>query len=436
MRIFSGGQEVSFASAVAKKTARLNADLRKKYLFLPVQEPLEAIEWILASFRSPLAVVPYPHDLPLASLERLTHCFSSGDFLWAADVPDQAFEASVPFREKSLDDVWLVVASSGSSGEPKAVALSGSALKSSAEAHAAHRGVGAAAWLLNLPLFHIGGFSILSRAYFLGGNVVLAGARFSAEQVAELMKSGIVEGMSLVPTALRRLLDLPNISVPASFRGILLGGAPASAELLAAANKKSLPVFCTYGLSENSSQVATEKKPGEGLRALPGVELRISEEGEILIRSPFLAAGYSREGKVTPLPLVDGFFPTGDLGSLESGVLKVVGRRTDLIVSGGLNVFPAEIEAELAQFEGLKDFAVTGLKNEEWGEVVCAAYVPTSADISAEKIRIFLRSRLDPRKVPKFLVKLSVIPRTPLGKVSRAQLREEIARQLPTASRS
>jgi len=277
-------------------------------------------------------------------------------------------------------------------------------------------------WLLNLPLHHVGGFSVVSRSFFSGTNLAVAGARFSTEETIGWLQSGKVEGVSLVPTTLSRLL---RANADSSFlRLALLGGAPAGPEYEEAA-ALGWPVRATYGLTENSSQAATEKLAGGGMWPLPGVELKI-EAGEIHLRSPFLASGYYRQGKLEPLPSHDGFFPTGDFGRFAGGALEVEGRKSEMIISGGVKVFPAEIENALRGLPGLHDAAVSSLPDVEWGEIVCLAFV--SESLSAETVKSYLAARIDPRKIPKVWAKLTAIPRSALGKVQRASLREEIAR--------
>lgn len=409
---FAGEEE-----EIQRRALALSAVADKKFIVVPVSEPLDAALWILASFRSPLAVVPLPASLPAPARERLLAQLPAGEFLF----PHELMAAAVVATPKPPVKTWAVIFSSGSSGDPKAIALSGAALEASARAHGEHSGIRSGAWLLNLPLYHVGGLSVLSRAYFLGTDVGISAGRFSAEETVRWIKAGVC-GLSLVPATLRRLLATAPLNVPPSLKKIYVGGAPMPAGLEESAIRAGLPVCETYGMTEHCSQIATERSPGEGALPLPGVEVRV-EEGEILVRSPCLASGYFQGGTFRPLPLKDGFFATGDLGSLEQGRLRLLGRKSDLIITGGLNVYPAEIERVMQDFPGLKDFAVTGLPDKEWGETACVAVVPAPGSFDPADLRKFLRERLDHRKVPRHFVVVEEIPRSPLGKVARPALR-------------
>jgi O-succinylbenzoic acid--CoA ligase len=420
MKVYSSplGELVNLEPAAREKAGRLAAAAEegKKFLVLAATGDPECLEWILASFYSPLTVVPIFPALPELEKVRLLAQLPRNQCVDLTHLTD----STSPSREKSPEEIWAVIFSSGSSGEPKGVALSGRALRESAAAHMEHSG--RHNWLLNLPLHHVGGFSVVSRSFFSGTSIALAGARFSTEETMGWFRSGRVEGVSLVPTTLSRLL---KAKADFSFlRLVLLGGAPAGPEYEEAV-ALGWPVRATYGLTENSSQVTTEKLAGGGMWPLPRVELKI-EDGEIFLRSPCLAAGYFRQGKLEPLPTERGFFPTGDLGRLEGGALVVEGRRSEMIITGGVKVFPAEIESALQGLLGLHDAAITSLPDAEWGEIVCLAIV--SESVSHETVKSYLAARIDPRKMPKVWVNLAAIPRSALGKVQRAILREEIAR--------
>jgi O-succinylbenzoic acid--CoA ligase len=397
---------------------RARTETDASFLILPVRDTRDACEWILASFHAPLTVVPVPAHLPPAARQAMLDQLPSGSFVHAQELNESPAPASTSPKDLSLP--WVLIFTSGSSGTPKAIALSGKALRASAEAHAKH--LGSHPWLLNLPPYHIGGFSILSRAFFLGETIGLAGTGFQATETLVWLGRGDIHGLSLVPTTLHRLLEAGVSDYKDAIKCILLGGAPADAPLLERA--RGLPVHRTYGMTEHASQAATEKDPGSGMVALPGVDLRISGKGEILVRSSMLADGYYSGGEWHPLPLEEGFFATGDLGSLHGGTLTVEGRRHERMISGGMKTFPAEIESPLRDFPSLLDAAVVSLPDPEWGEKIWAAYVPRDPEcFSQQTVKDFLRTRIDGRKVPKAWVQVDRIPRSALGKVQRAELR-------------
>ena len=418
-----GKPDESLLEEVKRKCARLHAaPPGKKFLVLPVSDVRDAASWIFASFFSPLTVVPIAAILPPPAREALLRQLPPDTAIEPRHLPEDA--RTVELREKPLSSLWAVIFSSGSSGPPKGVALSGHSFQRNAAAHAGL--FGHFTWLLNLPLQHVGGFSVLTRAYFLDLPFAFGGEKFSVAETKMWVESGEVQGLSLVPTTLQRLTrELPK--PPESLGAVLLGGAAATPALLTEA--RAFPIYRTYGMTEHGSQIATETVPQSGLKPLPGVGLRIAPDGEILIRSDALAEGYFQHGALHPLPKSEGFFPTGDIGAVREGSLELLGRKSELIISGGLNIFPAEIEIALADFSGLTDFAVTGISDPEWGEVVCAAIVADPSPAS-DRLDSFLRARLDPRKLPKRYVFLPSLPRSSLGKLLRHDLRALVEKKI------
>jgi O-succinylbenzoic acid--CoA ligase len=419
-----GSPAIDIGASVEEKARRLTAAYAegKNFFVLSESDNLEAAKWILASFRSPIAIVPIAPSLPPEAKARVLAQLPE-NWVDASGLPPPADHTAL----KPESSLWAVIFSSGSTGEPKGIALSGRALRASAEAHQQHSGN--SHWLLNLPLHHVGGFSVLSRAHFLNGEVSLTAARFDAKETAAWIEKGQVRGISVVPTTLHRLLEEEG-----NFGRLeiaLLGGAPAEPALVERALARGVPVRLTYGMTEHSSQIATEVSAGSGKLPLPGVEVRLAEDGEIQVKSPCLANGYFRGGRLEALPKVDGFFPTGDLGRLEGSALILEGRKSDMIITGGVKVFPLEIEA-LASVPGLNDIAITSLPDAEWGERVCAALV---GDISPDTVKSYLAGKIDPRKMPKSWVNLAQIPRSSTGKILRAELRRLVQEKLDWAKR-
>lgn len=419
-----GGEQVDFAIEVQAKAAALHAAAEEgaKFLGLPVTETRDASAWILASFHSPICVVPLPPALPLPVLQARLSQLPSGTVIFPSSLTISR-PGEERFSLKPLDQPWAIVFSSGSTGEPKGIVLSGSAIKQSALAHAAHTSGARACWLLDLPLFHVGGLSVLSRALFLGAEVALGGGKFDAVASCEWIESGLVQGLSLVPTTLFRLLQIEALSF-SNLKIVLLGGAPADPELLKRAVARGVPVHLTYGMTEHCSQIATEKRPGIGLEALAGVEIKTSSEGEILVRSKCLASGFFSSGTFLRLALDgDGFFPTGDLGEIRNGKLHIAGRKSEIIITGGMKVFPAEIEREIARLDGISECAVFSLPDPEWGEVVCAAIVGREELANIPSWKSALAGLLEPKKIPKKWFLLDQLPRSATGKILRAELR-------------
>ncbi len=275
----------------------------------------------------------------------------------------------------------LIVHTSGTTGRPKPVELSAANVLGSALGTAALLGVHADdRWLVPIPLHHVGGLMVLLRSVIYATTAVVA----QHDPDATLA--------SMVPTQVVRGLDrgMPKL------RAILLGGGPVSPEL------RGHPLVReTYGMTETTSMATLDGFP------LPGVDVTIADDGEIVIAGPIVANGA-------------GVHHTGDLGRMENGRLRVVGRKSDLIITGGENVAPAEIEGVLAGHPDVTDVAVVGRPDAEWGEAVVALIVGTA---DAEALRAFCRERLPGFKVPKRFEAVSELPRTDSGKLIRASLR-------------
>ena len=362
---------------------------------------------------------------------------------------------TAPLSERiDLGDVFAVLFTSGTSAAPKGVCLTHGNLQASAFAAALHLELRREDWWLAcLPLFHIGGLSILMRNALLGSPVLIH-ERFDPDWVSAAIDEGISH-VSLVPTMLGRLLDVrAERPAPASLRGILLGGAAAPPRLLERARELGFSVLPSYGLTEACSQVAT-RAPGDpetsadpvgGVgRALFGTEIRIADtrgrplppgrEGEILVRGPTVMAGYLHDGDGTSRALQDGWLRTGDVGALDStGRLRMLDRRADLIVSGGENVSPAEVEAVLREHPDVADIGVAGLPDLDLGSRVAAWIIPRAGvQCRAEDLGRFCRRRLAGFKVPKEFHFTDALPRNSSGKLLRRQLhqlrREESAPQ-------
>jgi O-succinylbenzoic acid--CoA ligase len=293
-----------------------------------------------------------------------------------------------------------VVATSGSSGPAKAVVLTHDALRASAHATSTRLGVDPVTdtWLACIPLAHVGGLSVVTRALITGTKLVVH-ERFDADAAMAAARDGATL-VSLVATALRRI-------DPAAFRTIVLGGSRPP---------DILPqnTVTTYGMTETGSGVVYDG------RALHGVELEV-RDGEIHLRGPMLLRTY-RDGR-DPKD-ADGWFATGDLGRIDHGVLTVFGRKGDLIITGGENVWPEPVEAVLSHVANVKDVAITGRPDDEWGQRVVAIVVPVNntRPPTLEQLRAEVKDHIGPWAAPRAVEYVDTIPRTPLGKVERRAL--------------
>ena len=325
---------------------------------------------------------------------------------------------------------WAVLWTSGTTGRARGVSLTAENLAASAAASRERLSLGPSdRWYLGLSCAHIGGLAMIVRAALLGSALVVRGA-FSAESFNTLLDEGRVTHASLVPTMLHRVLDVRGDRLaPATLRCVLVGGARTPRQLVDRALRAGFPIALTYGMTEASSQVATAPpslvrlKPETTGAPLPGVEVRVDGAGEVLVRGDTVASAYV--GSSEPLTDGGGWLHTGDLGELDAdGHLRVTGRRSDRIVTGGVNVDPAEVEDILRSHPGVTDVSVVGLPDPEWGEVVAAAAVrrPGLYPDPAE-LETLARSRLTSSKIPRRILFLEELPRNANGKVNREAVR-------------
>jgi len=321
-----------------------------------------------------------------------------------------------------------VLFTSGSSGAPKAVALSRRAFAASAAASARRLGWREEdRWLLALPPAHVGGLSVLTRCLAARRAVVLAGTTQDPTDLWEVMERQRVTLASLVPAQVARLLGARTGPAPRALRAVLVGGAACPPPLLAEGRGRGWPLLPTYGLTEACSQVATvapgEKPVGCGT-PLEGVEVRVWE-GEIQVRGGTLFDGYLENGRIQSAVDDGGWFATGDRGELDdAGRLHVFGRKDDVIVTGGENVAPAEVEAALQACPGVSQALVVGVPDPVWGALVGALLVATAeGPPPAEALEQHLALHLAAFKRPRLRRWVPQLPLTPAGKPDRAAAR-------------
>ena len=353
-----------------------------------------------------------------ASLVPLNTRLTAGERRWqledcgarlTVEEPLESDEAE--FEAHGRPEEWALVYTSGTSGTPRGVSLSHENFAASAFASAWNLGVDPHdRWLCVLPLFHVGGLSILTRSAIYGTAAVIQ--QFDTERIAAALQNGEVTLASLVPTMLRRLADAGLEQAP-SLRAALLGGGPVPRDLLTWAAERGLPVLQTYGMTETCSQIATASTGHGSARPLPGVELSISAEGEILVRGPMVSRGALAE---------DGWLHTGDRGRLDAdGYVWVEGRLKDVIVTGGENVACAEVERVLEEHPAVVEAAVVGVPDPEWGEAV-TAYVLLSNGVAGDDLIAHCRERLAAYKAPRAIHTVDALPRNAAGKLLRREL--------------
>ena len=365
-------------------------------------------------------------DLPAGSdfVRSMTECFDKNEAISPLDqrlegrTRDRVLRALRPtdiidrFGERRRleggemveDGDLVVVATSGTTGEPKGVILSEEAVRASAFATSASLGVDPESdhWLGSLPLNHVGGLSIALRAHLTGAPLTLL-ERFDIERIDRALDKGATL-TSLVPTTLARL----GRARQDRFRKILLGGS-------AMTHEPGNNTVTTYGMTETGSGVVYNGYP------LDGVEIEIREGGEIALRCPMLLRCY-RDG--TDPRDSRGFFLTGDLGALDDfGKLRVYGRTSELIISGGEHIWPAAVEQLLINRPGVEEIGIVGIEDKEWGQRVVAVVVPEACHApNIEMLNEICRSEIGPWAVIKELHFVGALPKTSIGKIDRGAL--------------
>ncbi len=341
-----------------------------------------------------------------------------------------------------FDNPQSILFTSGTTGKPKGVVLTIANHFWSATASAFRLGLSSNdRWLLCLPLYHVGGMAIILRSCLYGTAVVLH-QKFSTQQINVSIERHTVTMISLVPTMLHRLIKSNSTQLD-KLRVILLGGGAAPQLLIDQSLNAGLPVVITYGLTEACSQVATmtlehsTKKIGSAGKPLMFTQVQIEnpggavlpagEIGEIIVRGPGVMQEYYRCPEATRLVLQNDRLRTGDMGYLdEDGDLWVMQRRTDLIVTGGENVYPSEIEEVLQRHPDIEEACVIGLAHPVWGQKIAAVLVLRDGkELSPNSLEQYCRNLLAGYKIPREIQFVKTFPRTSSGKINRYLLRRD-----------
>lgn len=332
---------------------------------------------------------------------------------------------------------WVasIMYTSGTTGKPKGVLQTFGNHFYSAVSSALNLGLSSAdKWLCVAPIFHISGFSIIMRGLIYGMTVRLV-EKFRAEELERILANETVTIMSVVPFMLKKLIqqqNKTNTHYNSAFRCMLLGGGTIDRETLEACLQQSIPVVQCYGMTETCSQIVALRsadallKLGSVGQPLFSTQLKLSKDGEILLKTPALTPGYLNLPDKLPSKMIDGWYRTGDIGHLDKeGYLYIDGRADEMLISGGENIFPQEVEQVYQRYPQINEVAVVGQNDSVWGQVP-VAFVVSDRRLSPTKLINYGYEHLARYKVPQHYIFVSELPKNASGKIRRFMLREKL----------
>lgn len=359
-----------------------------------------------------------------------------------ADLPDE----QAPPAPREADDIAAILYTSGTTGKPKGAMLSNANLASNGEVLIdIWRFTSDDRLIHALPIFHVHGLFVAVHCALFSGATMIFLAKFDpATVIGHMARASVLMG---VPTFYTRLLADPAFTRAAAgpMRLFVAGSAPLSADTFRAFEERTgHRVLERYGMTETgmltSNPYDGERRAGSVGMPLPGVDLRIAdfesgrelaqgEVGIVEVRGPNIFKGYWRNPEKTAAEFrPDGYFITGDMGLIEpDGYVQLVGREKDLIITGGLNVYPAEVEAVLDDRADIAEAAVIGVPHADLGEAVVAVVCPATGSFDKDAVRAALREELAGFKVPKDILTLDALPRNTMGKIQKKLLRDQFA---------
>ncbi len=421
----------SLLDQVEQRLSHLSAHPKPRRILLAEAEPLRFLAGFVAAVNAQAILALGNPQWGKAEWQSAIALLQP-DWVWG-QTPFDLSGWSPSSQPEPIPAGTILIPTGGSSGQLRFVCHTWQTLMASVKGFQSFFQVQAVHSCCVLPLYHVSGLMQFLRSLTTGGQFTIFPFRtFGARAMTSFDPKDWF--LSLVPTQLERLLQAGEGDWLAQFRTILLGGAPAWPDLCQQARQRRLPLAPTYGMTETAAQVAT-LHPSDflqgktGYRVSPHAQISIinnqgdplfwGQTGQITLQAESLMTGYYPASSTAALA---SSFLTDDLGYFDSeGYLHLCGRVSDKIISGGENIFPAEVEAALRATGGVEDVAVVGLEDKHWGQAVTAVYVPVST-VSLEELQHRLRDRLSRYKQPKHWVAVAALPRTPQGKLNRQQL--------------
>jgi acyl-CoA synthetase (AMP-forming)/AMP-acid ligase II len=375
--------------------------------------------------------------------------FGQGTLSWADDMAKEA--SRYPDRGPAITgdsaDPLLMLYTAGSTGRPKGVPLKQTNLFFSATNWIIDLGIGKSDYTLSvLPLFHIGGHILWTLPHLMIGSKVLLLRRFEPERTLQLIAKERITNTYLIPAMAKMVLALPDWRGYdlGSLRFIGSGGEAVSESITSAFGQIGIPVLNSYGLTETSDGTTSIRPYDAAGKAancigqpLPFVDVKIvnaegrevapGEAGEITHRGPSVVDAYWRRPEETVKAFRDGWFYTGDIATRdERGYIYFLARKDDMIMSGGENVYPAEVEQAILGHPRIADAAVLGVPDEKWGQRIKAIVAPRVGEcISAEDIIEYLENKLSSFKRPRVYEIVDQLPKLGSGKLDRAQIKRD-----------
>lgn len=400
---------------------------RQRVAFVTKQTPA-TVFLLFALARMQVAACPISTRLPSQLISERTSLLQAAFFIDVDTLSLTYLDGQTSHPHFDESPLFSLLATSGSNSFPKIVAHSFENFYYSALGSNLSLGLQQKhKWLIYLPLYHVGGIAAIFRAFLTGASIVM-----SSLPLLHSINIHDISHMSLVPTQLYRLLkEIQGTSLP-TIEAILVGGAALPQDLFRKALHKGLKIYPTYGLTEMSAQVTMDHPTSENTELTCGIPLpfrqvKIAEDGEILVRGKTLFHGYWTQDKKLELPLIDGWFATKDIGAWsKDDKLIIKGRKDNMFISGGENIHPEVIEKELCELPGVIQAMVVPTEDQEFGHRPIAFLQQENISYTIEEIREKLKSKLPGYCLP---VQVHTIPTeaTQNLKVSRKSLLERVA---------